>query len=187
MRLPIRELLKLRSEGNEAFVIDTIITKYKKLEDTHDFVLVDGMDFEGEGALFEFSSNVEIAKNLSVPLILVARGDGYSPDEVTSKILSTMQILRSNEVRLLAVVANKINAADMEGLQETFARRLPESILTAIIPFETELRSPTMKEIVEGVDGKILFGENYLSEPVDNFIVGAMQLNNCLMYCRKIH
>lgn len=179
------ELLKLRSEGNEAFVIDTIITKYKKLEDTHDFVLVDGMDFEGEGASFEFSSNVEIAKNLSVPLILVARGDGYSPDEVTSKILSTMQILRSNEVRLLAVVANKINAADVEGLQETFARRLPESILTAIIPFETELRSPTMKEIVEGVDGKILFGENYLSNPVDNFIVGAMQLNNCLMYLQE--
>ena len=74
------ELLKFRSEGNEAFVIDTIITKYKKLEDTHDFVLVDGMDFEGEGASFEFSSNVEIAKNLSVPLILVAKGDGFSPD-----------------------------------------------------------------------------------------------------------
>src|SRR5690242_21127457 len=42
------ELLKFRSEANNAFVIDTIISKYKKLEDTHDFVIVDGMDFEGE-------------------------------------------------------------------------------------------------------------------------------------------
>ncbi len=49
------ELLKFRSEDNNAFVIDTIISKYKKLEDTHDFVLIDGMDFEGEGASFEFS------------------------------------------------------------------------------------------------------------------------------------
>ncbi len=179
------ELLKLRSEGNEALVIDTIITKYKKLEESHDFVLVDGMDFEGEGASFEFSSNVEIAKNLSVPLILVARGDGYSPDEVTSKILSTMQILRSNEVELLAVITNKLNPADAEALHKIFARRLPKSLLTTIIPYTKELRSPTMKEIVEGVDGKILFGENYLSNPVDNFIVGAMQLNNCLTYLQE--
>lgn len=179
------ELLKLRSEGNEAFVIDSIITKYKKLEDTHDFVLVDGMDFEGEGASFEFSSNVEIAKNLSVPLILVAKGDGYSPDEVTSKILSTMQTLRSQDVELLAVITNKLNPGDIEALHNMFGHRLPKSLLTAAIPFTKELRSPTMKEIVEGVDGKILFGENYLSNPVDNFIVGAMQLNNCLLYLQE--
>ncbi len=179
------ELLKFRSEGNEAFVIDTIITKYKKLEDTHDFVLVDGMDFEGEGASFEFSSNVEIAKNLSVPLILVAKGDGFSPDEVTSKILSTLQILRNKEVELLAVIANKIDPTDVDALHEMFARRLPKTLFTTIIPYTRELRSPTMKEIVEGVDGKILFGENYMSNPVDNFIVGAMQLSNCLTHLQE--
>src|SRR6185437_11322643 len=129
------ELLKFRSEGNEAFVIDTIITKYKKLEDTHDFVLVDGMDFEGEGASFEFFSNVEIAKNLSIPLILVAKGEGYAPDEITSKILSTMQILRNREVELLAVIANKINPVDVDALREMFLRRLPASLLTSIVPY----------------------------------------------------
>lgn len=176
------ELLKFRSEGNESFVIDTIISKYKKLEETHDFVLVDGMDFEGEGASFEFSSNVEIAKNLSVPLILVAKATGYSPDEIASKILSTMQTLRSREVELLAVIANKVDPLKVEALHTMFTRRLPKTLLTAIIPYTKELRSPTMKEIVEGVDGKILFGENYLSNPVDNFIVGAMQLSNCLTH-----
>lgn len=179
------ELLKFRSEGDEAFVIDTIITKYKKLEDTHDFVLVDGMDFEGEGASFEFSSNVEIAKNLSVPLILVAKGDPYSPDEVTRKILSTMQILRSSEVPLLAVIANKVHPMNMEALQITFAERLPKYLLTAVLPYTKELRSPTMKEIAEGVDGKILFGQQYLSNPVDHFIVGAMQLSNCLTHLQE--
>ena len=42
-----------------------------------------------------------------------------------------------------------------------------------------------MKEIVEGVDGKILFGQNYLSNPVDHFIVGAMQLRNCLTHIEE--
>ena len=176
------ELLKLRSEGNNSFVIDSIISKYKKLEDTHDFVLVDGMDFEGEGASFEFSSNVEIAKNLSIPLILVAKGSGYSPGEITRNVLSTMQILREKEVPLLAVIANKLDPLKMEELHVLFARGLSKRVLTSIIPYSKELSSPTMKEIAEGVGGKILFGQNYLSNPVDHFIVGAMQLQNCLTH-----
>lgn len=176
------ELLRYRSEGNHSFVIDTIINKYKRLEDTHDFVLVDGMDFEGEGASFEFSSNLEIAKNLSTPLILVTKASGYSPDEITKNVLSTMQMLRDREVPLLAVIANKADPLKMEELHVLFAQRLSKRVLTSIIPYAKELSSPTMKEIAEGVGGKILFGQNYLSNPVDHFIVGAMQLQNCLTH-----
>ncbi|MEO6893486.1 MAG: phosphate acetyltransferase, partial [Ginsengibacter sp.] len=176
------ELLKLRSEGNHSLVIDTIISKYKKLEDSHDFVMVDGMDFEGEGASFEFSSNVEIAKNLSIPLILVTKGSGYSSAEITRNVLSTMQILREKEVPLLAVIANKLDPSKMEELRGLFAQGLSKRVLTSIIPFAKELSSPTMKEIAEGVNGKVLFGQNYLSNPVDHFIVGAMQLQNCLTH-----
>jgi len=179
------ELLRYRSEGNNAFVIDTIITKYKKLEDTHDFVLVDGMDFEGEGASFEFSSNVEIAKNLCIPLILVAKGEEYTPDEVTRNILSTLQILRDKEVPLLAIIANKIDPIYVEQLNVLFGQLLPKVFLSSIIPFTKELSSPTMKEIVEAVNGKLLFGQNYLSNPVDHFIVGAMQLSNCLTHMEE--
>jgi len=179
------ELLKYRSEGNNAYIIDTIITKYKKLEDMHDFVLVDGMDFEGEGASFEFSSNVEIAKNLGIPLILVAKAEGYRPDEVTKNVLSTLQILSEKEVRLVAVIANKTLPEDREELGKLFDKLLPADVLHAIIPVAKELKSPTMKEIVAAVDGHLLFGENFLSNRVDHFIVGAMQLRNCLTHLEE--
>jgi phosphate acetyltransferase len=180
-----RELLKYRSEGNNAFIIDTIIAKYKKLEDAYDFVVVEGMDLEGEGTSFEFSSNVEIAKNLGIPLILVVKAGGYSSDEVTRNVLSTLQTLSDREVRLVAVIANKTDSGNMEELKSLFTRLLPENVLNSVIPLTRELKSPTMKEIVEAVDGKLLFGENYLSNRVDHFIVGAMQLRNCLLHLEE--
>ena len=183
--LTYKELLKYRSEGNNSYVIDTIISKYKKLEDTHDFVMVDGMDFEGEGASFEFSSNVEIAKNLGIPMILVANGDGYHPDEITRNILSTLQFLDEKEVRLVAVVANKTNPEDEGELSRLFKTLLPKNLISAVIPISRELKSPTMKEIVEAVGGKLLFGETSLSNRVDHFIVGAMQLRNCLLHLEE--
>ena len=39
------EIQRYRSDGNTAFIIDKIISKFKKLEETHDFVLVEGSDF----------------------------------------------------------------------------------------------------------------------------------------------
>ena len=62
------ELLQHRSEGNSALIIDGIISKFKKLEESHDFVVVEGTGFNGDGASFEFDSNVDIAKNLGIPL-----------------------------------------------------------------------------------------------------------------------
>jgi phosphate acetyltransferase len=174
------ELMMYRSEGNNAYIIDTIIAKYKKLEDNNDFVLVDGTDFAGDGASFEFYSNLEIVKNLGIPLILITKGDGYTPDEVTKNVLSTLQILADREITLLAVIANRIDPPYVKELDKLFAERLPGDLLRAVVPLNKDLSNPTMKEIIQAVEGEVLFGKNFLSNQVDHFIVGAMQLRNCL-------
>src|SRR6185437_9153702 len=123
--------------------------------------------------------------NLSIPMILVSKAEGYSPDEITRNILATLQFLRNHDVPLLAVVANKTDPSEVEELQGMFRRRLPKNVLTSVIPEINELQSPTMKEIVEEINGKLLFGQNYLSNQVDHFIVGAMQLSNCLTHLEE--
>jgi phosphate acetyltransferase len=80
---------------------------------------------------------------------------------------------------LLAVV-NKVDPVITEELDKVLAKRLPKSILYSLIPINKDLSNPTMKEITESVNGKILFGENSLTNQVDHEIVGAMQLRNCL-------
>ncbi|MEO6719773.1 MAG: phosphate acetyltransferase [Ferruginibacter sp.] len=174
------ELLMYRSEGNNAYIIDTIISKFKKLEEANDFVVVDGTDFDGDGASFEFYSNLEIVKNLGIPLILITKGEGYKPEEITKNVLSTLQVLSDREIPLLAIIANKIEPPYVAELQQLFGQRLPKEILSSVIPMIKDLGNPTMKEIIEAVDGRLLFGHNNLSNPVDHYIVGAMQLRNCL-------
>jgi phosphate acetyltransferase len=174
------ELLMYRSEGNNAYIIDTIISKFKKLEEANDFVVVDGTDFDGDGASFEFYSNLEIAKNLGIPLILINKGDGYKPDEITNNILSILQTLSQREIPLLAIIANKVNPPYVQELQQLFSKRLPKNLLRSVIPMNKDLSNPTMKEIIDAVEGKVLFGHDNLSNQVDHYIVGAMQLSNCL-------
>jgi phosphate acetyltransferase len=121
------ELLMYRSEGNSAYIIDTIISKFKKLEEVNDFVVVDGTDFDGDGAAFEFYSNLEIVKNLGIPLILITKGNGHKPEELINNTLSTLQVLSNREIPLLAVIANKIDPPYVEELQQLFHKRLPKT------------------------------------------------------------
>ncbi len=174
------EVLRYRSEDNTAFVIDKIIAKFKKLEETHDFVLVEGSDFLGEGVSFEFDANIAIAKNLGIPVVLTLNAAGHDVEDIANSLLSSYQSFNAKEVQILSAVVNKIDPAITEELDKVLAKRLPKDILYSLIPLNKNLNNPTMKEITESVNGKILFGENALANQVDHEIVGAMQLRNCL-------
>ena len=174
------DILRYRSEGNTALVIDKIISKFKKLEETHDFVLVEGSDFLGEGVSFEFDANIAIAKNLGVPVVLTLNAQGHDVEDIANSLLSSYQSFNDKEVQILSAVVNKVNPDIADELDKVLAKRLPKDILYSLIPMNKDLNNPTMKEITESVNGKVLFGENALANQVDHEIVGAMQLRNCL-------
>ncbi len=65
-----QQALHLIETRNQGEMMETIINKFKKLEDEHDFTVIEGSNFLGEGTAFEFDTNVSIAKNLNAPAIL---------------------------------------------------------------------------------------------------------------------
>jgi len=174
------EVMKLRSEGNESKIIDVIIAKYKKLDETNDFVIVEGTDFEGDGNTFELDLNVEIAKNLGLPAILVINGENRTPDEVVNYLLSSINRFSDKDVQVLASIINKTGLNEIDNLKGLCKKRLPKDVLYSCIPFNKDLGNPTMKEITEAVGGNVLFGKHLSSNLVSKYIVGAMQLRNLL-------
>jgi len=66
---------ELLGAGQNDQLLDGIIRRYKALADRCDFVLVEGTDFAGESASFEFDINASIARNLGCPVLLVGSGD----------------------------------------------------------------------------------------------------------------
>src|SRR5699024_1419278 len=58
------EIIRKVNQNEKNQIISTIINKYKAIEDKFDFILVEGTDFTGEGAIIEWNINVLVAKNL---------------------------------------------------------------------------------------------------------------------------
>jgi phosphate acetyltransferase len=179
------EVVKYQNAGKEAYIIDTVIEKFKKLQEQNDFVVVEGTDFMGGTTNLEFDGNISIAKNLGLPVVLIVKGEGKSMKEISDIAETTSKSFIDEGVQILTVVANKIDP-DKEGEIKTHLEKsLPKGIIVTTIPQNKDLGNPTMKEIFESVGGKVLFGEHQLSNQVDHSIVGAMQLHNCLTRLNK--
>ncbi|HEY5746154.1 MAG TPA: phosphate acetyltransferase [Chryseolinea sp.] len=179
------EVLKYINAGKDAFIIDSIIDKFKRLQEQYDFVVVEGTDFIGSSVNVDFDGNISIAKNLGIPVAVIVRGDGKSTNEIVNTAVSTTKSFIDEGVQVITVIANKIEIEREEEIRNALKNALPKGLLVTSIPANQDLGNPTIKEILESVDGTVLFGEHLLSNQVDNSIVGAMQLHNCLARLQK--
>lgn len=175
-----KKAIKEINNGNETFLIDTIIERFKELQESCDFVVVEGTDFLGVGTNVEFDGNISIAKNLGIPAAIIINCSGKSIVEIVDMAHATANGFLSKGVQVLTLVANKVEGGKEEEIAKRLKAALPAEILVTTIPMHMELSNPTMDEIRESLGANLLFGANILTNRVDHSIVGAMQLHNFL-------
>jgi phosphate acetyltransferase len=179
------EVMRLSEQGNTDEIIDTIISKYKKIEEHYDFIVVEGSDFLGGGVAFEFNANAAFAKNLGAPVAIVISGEEKTTAQIVNGVITAYQNFEAQEIQVLIAIANKVQAEQTEDVKELLQSQLPDKVIFAVIPNQQDLKSPTMREIYERVGGKLLFGTDLPSRQVDNFITGAMQVPNFLLRIKE--
>ncbi|MBP8791932.1 MAG: phosphate acetyltransferase [Lutibacter sp.] len=174
------EFINMRNQGKEGEIYDLIIDKYKALEEKNDFMLVEGTDFSGEGSAIELDANVLVAKNLGIPVIIVGSGIGKTLDEFVNGMHLTYDSFKEKEVKVLAVIGNKVQEENLELVKESLQKDLPLDIFVNVIPLIAALKNPTIKEIAKAIDAKVIFGKEFINNQTSSFKVGAMQLRNYL-------
>lgn len=180
-----QEALELVKEQRHGEMLDTIISRFKALETASDFTIVEGSDFAGQATAFEFETNLLIAKNLNAPVILLVSGQHKTIADILQEALNFWQAYQLQEIQVVALIVNRVQPAQAADIRALLAKQLPDTILTAVIPTDKALESPTVGEIFEQLQGKVLFGEGLLEGPVDHFVTGAMQVPNFLNYLKE--
>jgi len=178
------EVIQKKTTGHEGDILDAIIKKYKALEDRFDFILVEGTDFSGEAVFVELDVNAVIAKNLGIPVILVGTGKDKSLEELVINLHLAYDSFLDKEVRVLGIVANKVDESQTDEVARLLKDELEEEIFIGVIPMIKSLNNPTIKEIVDNLNADILIGEAQVDNQVETSAVGAMQLRNFLVHLK---
>ncbi|TDT40434.1 phosphate acetyltransferase [Maribacter spongiicola] len=178
------QVVQLKNQDKDDEIVGHIIHKYKTIENKFDFVLVEGTDFSGEGAIIEWDINVLIAKNLGIPAVILASGKNKTLDELVGNLYMAYDSFKEKGVEVLLIVANKVQPENVTLVSNGLKEKLPDDVLVGTIPVNAVLGSPTLKEIAQELDAKVLFGEDYINNQVGSFSVGAMQLRNYITHLK---
>jgi len=175
------EARSLVSDKKNDKLLEGILDKYKDLENRYDFVLCIGTDFESDSSAFEFELNVEIANNLSCPVLMIANAHQGSINGVVKSCRFAIESFEEKGSQVLSIIVNRTPA----GLQPKMLQELRDKLVGKIdliysVPFEESLDRPTMAEIVKALNAKVIYGKEQLSRPVSRFVIAAMNLRNYL-------
>jgi phosphate acetyltransferase len=141
---------------------------------------VEGTDFSGEGGIIELDINLMIAKNLNIPALIVGSGNGKKKKDFINTMQLSYNSFISKEVDVIGIVANKIEEDEVDYIREELIKSFPEQLQIDIIPKIDFLAFPTVKEVVQALKGRVLFGAQFLDNAIGSYSTGAMQLRNYL-------
>lgn len=168
-----------QNQGKINEVYDTIIEKYKNLENEFDFVLVEGSDFTEEGSVFEIDFNGSIAKNLGIPVLLVVKDSFETVPELVNNVIAEVNSFLEKDVNIIGVIVNRCEKEQRE-VQKLINKEIKKGIFVAVIPNNPELGKPSIREIINHIKGHVLFGKEKLDNIAKTTVIGAMQLANFL-------
>ncbi len=177
-----REAQDLISRGDTSILIDKIIRMYKDLEEKNDFIICEGTDFISESSNFEFGLNVEIAKNLGSPVLIVGRADlDRTEEEIINPIQIATESFMVNDCKVVGVLLNKARPEQIKTLYKSLEEELVvKDLYLAVLPKNNLLKSPTVKEITDFLGAEVLYGADLLNKPVFQYHIAAMQLEHYL-------
>ncbi|RYU09715.1 phosphate acetyltransferase [Nocardioides iriomotensis] len=158
--------------------LDRIVERYHEVADVCDVVVIVGTDYTDVGSPTEFSYNARLAANLGAPVLLVLNGYGRTPDELRTMAAVAVAELRAQHGTLLAVVANRVDAADVLADAEAIT---VDSALAYALPEQPLLSAPSLADLMRACGGSLVSGdENLLGRETTGLVVAAMTLPNVL-------
>jgi len=166
------------TSGRYDEMLQEILTAYKIYEEAHDFVLIEGTNFQGPTVAFEFDINADIARNLGAPILLAVSGRDQTTDEIVDNTVLSKEKFDERDCDLLAVIVNRVGAGRLEAVTEELSQGFAEVDIAfaGAIPEEEILAKPRMDEIASALGADVLYGNRYLDNLVFGFRIASMQL-----------
>ena len=170
-----KEVIALKNQGNIGEVYDTIIKKYKALEEKFDFVLVDSPGILGDSN-FDTDFNASVAQSLNIPVLVVLKDSFASEDELLNQVQVQLNSILEKDVQVLSVFINKAKNAT-EATQSKLEQKFKDITFT-VIPRKEELSRPTIREVAKALNAEFLYKGDNIDVITKRTLIGAMQLPN---------
>ncbi len=165
----------------QGFWADKVLAAHKKLGSGSGLILLEGGKNLAQGYALGLATS-HIAQLLNAQVLLVA---SYKSDLAPDEILEAYDRLKPN---FTGVIVNRVPERLAEQVNDELSNLLGryQIPVIGIIPEDSLLSSITINELAEILGGKVICAGEECNNLVENFAVGAMNVDQALTYFRRI-
>ncbi|MGQ5639554.1 MULTISPECIES: phosphate acetyltransferase [unclassified Streptomyces] len=174
-----REASALQAEQGTDELVSALVDRFHLVARDYDVVLVLGTDFAGTQLPDELSLNARLANEFAASVIPVVGGRGQSTEAVLAETRNAYRAYDGLGCDVLAMVTNRVAREDRDEIAGRLADRLP--VPCYVVPDEPALSAPTVSQIAQALDAKVLLGDDSgLARDALGFVFGGAMLPNLL-------
>ena len=169
-------ILRSRRKG----LVRRIKSSFKRVARDKDLVIIEGTGHAGVGSVFDLS-NAAVAKILGSKVIIVSSGGIGRPID---EIMLNKALFEKEGVKIAGVIINKVKPEKYDKVNRIVRMGLEKKGLRVlgVIPYKKLLSAPTIAQILEELNFKLISGEKYIEKSVGKILVGAMAPQGALKY-----
>ncbi|MFA5143867.1 MAG: AAA family ATPase [Candidatus Omnitrophota bacterium] len=156
---------------------------YDKIAQENDLVIIEGTGHAGVGSVFNLS-NATVAMILDANVILISSGGVGKPID---EVMLNKALLDREGVHLAGVIVNKVLPEKYDKISRIVRAGLTQKSLDVfgVLPYRKILDIPTMREIQEELKVNMLFKGESMDAPVENVLIGAMNVKDALEFLQN--
>jgi hypothetical protein len=168
----------LRDRGKSRF--KAVMQAYKSVSKGKDVMLIGGARDMHDGTILGISG-LKLVSEMDAKVIIV---DPFDGDTCLDCVLALKEILGE---RLIGVVLNRVPQEGMDYLRSLVSPFLERHgiALLGLLPSDKLLDSITIRQLSDALGGNVLCCEDRMEELVENFSIGAMDVDSALKYFRR--
>jgi len=177
----LSEATELLSENHKHSLFERLVAQFKQLQQSYDFVLVQGMELSRHAAGIDFDINLALSKHFNSPYLPVLNGQEKSEHEIAKEIeLETHASLHSTP---FAIFINRIDPATFSHIKQPSSHN---DVPVFFLPEVTDLNTPSIQEVCEALNAEVIWGQEIAANRlVKAPIVAAMTVEHFLPRVRE--
>lgn len=165
---------------NRDELVHAVKLSFERIASQSDMVVVEGTGHAGVGSVFDMS-NADVAALLDCKVVIVSGGGVGRPID---EIMLNKAMFDSLGVQIIGVIINKVEEEKYDKIKSYVTRGLQRKGLEVVgmMPYRPMLSSPTVGQLLENIEGKLISGREGLRNVVGKMVIGAMPAHQALEY-----
>ncbi|MFC1631774.1 phosphotransacetylase family protein [Candidatus Omnitrophota bacterium] len=166
--------------GGKEELVQRIKSSFAAVAKDKELVVIEGTGHAGVGSVFDLS-NATVARMLDSKVIIVSSGGIGRPID---QIMLNAALFEKAGVEIAGVIINKVNPEKYDKVNRIVRKGLNNKGLRVlgVVPYKRMLAAPTVKQILEELDLKLLSKQAQLEKGIGNILVGAMGPHEAMKY-----